>query len=169
MNVYRLTIGTYGSGLLNNSIYVGAYSSFSCVSVFMRPTDSVVFIGTDTHPGNGSVTSLYSMSPTTLSANPNIVVSAIGGAYGIFGQGLSDGSLLISTVVVSGVQARYAKTLTTTEAGATIAYPAYMSGSNPIAGFTSATGQTFRQYQTMRLQKMSNGNLLVTQRNTPYQ
>lgn len=169
--VYRLTIGTYGSGLLSNGNLTT--NSQYPVSVFSRQTDGSIFVGTLALPAQGPPSSIFNLPANLGSVTALPIVSTItsGGnpAGGVLGQSLSDGSLLLCNVVANGVNARIAKTIATFEVGATIAYPPYMSGQYPTTGFTSVSSQTFRSYQTMRLQKMSNGNLLVSQRNTPYQ
>lgn len=167
--VYRLTIGTYSSGLVSNNW--NAVNS-TPVSVFSRTTDGSIFVGTTALIVNGAASSVFNFPANLASVTALPVVTTItsgGSGVGVLGQSLSNGSLLLCNVVVANTNIRIAKTVVTFESAATIAYPPYQNGQFQATGFTATTEQNFRTYQTMRLQKMSNGQLLVTQRNTPYQ
>jgi hypothetical protein len=164
--LYRLTIGTFGSGIISATSNTG-YGNVSCV--FRRTTDGALFVGTTGNSGeNGNTTGIAQFTSALAVVTPPFVANTFNN-IGLFGAALSDGSLLLCNVRIGATNTYAGKTTTTPEGGATIAYPPYNSGSTSQLGFTSTSGQTFRAYQTMRLQKMSTGQLLVVQRNTPYQ
>ena len=166
--LYRLTIGTFSSGLTSANIYAG-YGSVT--SVFRRATDGAFFVGTSANVGeNASITGIAQYNSTLSVASVSFAAFCFSN-YGLFGAALSDGSLLLCNTVVSNTNTYVGKTITTPDIGATIAYPGYIAGqyAQQYPGFTSSSGQTFRGYMTMRLQKMPNGQLLVAQRNTSYQ
>lgn len=164
--LYRLTIGSFSSGFTSSSVYAG-YGNVS--TVFRRATDGAFFVGTKANVGeNGSLTGIAQYTSTLTASAPFAAFTY--NNNGLFGAALSDGSLLLGNVVVPAGNSPLNKTTTTPEFGATIAYPPYIAGqyAQQYPGYTVTTGQTFRGYQTMRLQKMSTGQLLIVQRNTGF-
>lgn len=158
----RWTLGTQSVAATANR----GVSLHSIAALAQRPTDNAVaLIGSSASAGVNTVflfngTTLATVQEGTISTVVNTTTNAV--------IAQTDGKLLVSTVVRDGSTVYLARSVASFEAGATIKYPPYVSGSTAVNGFDTTTVQVLRYGATIKVQKMPDGSLLVVSKTTPF-
>ena len=158
--IYRYVLGSQSGGTQNGGLGSGS----SVKSIIIRPSDSAVFVTKTNSTGVQSVFAFLANLGDFI-ALPTLETWS---TLGIVGQFLGNGKLAAGNFRISGSNYTLALLVSPLQTGATIYYPPFQSGSSQANGFTSTTSQSFRQFQSMRVQKI-NGQLYIVQRNTPFQ
>ena len=163
--VYRLTLGTQNS--LLQSVVHSAGASTDVKFLWQRSTDSAWFVGCQGNTVTPTVaTALYAWT-SALTATITLGFNVLSfDNLRIAGVALTDGTLLLGNVNFNNGNNYLAKTVASPEGGATVSSPPTANGTG--GSDTTTAQQNFGRGRTFRLQKMSNGKLLIVATNSAF-